>query len=88
MNIKQLMQQMDYGPAPEATELAESWLARYADQGFGHFINGEFVYPSAAEYLPVINPARKQNHRQDQQSHERGCRSGSSRRTRSGAELG
>ena len=58
MNIKQLMQQMDYGPAPEATELAESWLARRADQGFGHFINGEFVYPSTAEYLPVINPAR------------------------------
>ena len=61
MNIKQLMQQMDYGPAPEAAELAESWLARYADQGFGHFINGEFVYPNAAEYLPVINPARKQS---------------------------
>ena len=61
MNIKQLMQQMDYGPAPEAAELAESWLAGYADQGFGHFINGEFVYPNAAEYLPVINPARKQS---------------------------
>jgi len=54
MNVKEIFETMDYGPAPESAAEALTWLV---DQGsrFGHFINGEFTAP--ADGFDSKNPA-------------------------------
>ncbi|MEM0955909.1 MAG: aldehyde dehydrogenase family protein [Pseudomonadota bacterium] len=44
MSVKEILDSMEYGPAPESDTLARAWLADRA-QGFGCFINGEFSDP-------------------------------------------
>jgi aldehyde dehydrogenase (NAD+) len=55
MSIKDIMESMDYGCAPEAATEAMAWLAA-RDGRLGHFIDGAFC---AAEQTvtPVGNPA-------------------------------
>ncbi|RCS21924.1 aldehyde dehydrogenase family protein [Phyllobacterium salinisoli] len=55
MNIKDIMQTMDYGPAPEATTDVVGWLEARG-RAFGHFINGSFTGADATE-IAVENPA-------------------------------
>ncbi|QKV17915.1 aldehyde dehydrogenase family protein [Oricola thermophila] len=55
MNIKDIMQTMDYGPAPEATTDVVAWLEARG-RAFGHFINGSFSGAENAD-IAVENPA-------------------------------
>ncbi|MEP5761601.1 MAG: aldehyde dehydrogenase family protein [Litoreibacter sp.] len=46
MNVKDILETMDYGPAPEDASEAFAWLDAHA-RSFGHFIGGEFTTPRA-----------------------------------------
>ena len=52
--ILNLMNSMEYGPAPEADGEVTAWLERHGD-GFGHFIDGSFTKPGALR--EIRNPA-------------------------------
>ena len=54
MNVKEIFESMEYGPAPESAADALAWLV---DQGsrFGHFINGAFTDPT--DSFESRNPA-------------------------------
>ncbi len=57
MNIAEIFQTMDYGPAPEAPEMANNWLDANK-RTFGHFIGGQFTKPGNT--FAAINPATEQ----------------------------
>ena len=40
MNVKEIFQTMDYGPAPEDASEAGAWIAKHKGS-FGQFIGGE-----------------------------------------------
>ena len=44
MNVSEIFETMDYGPAPEAAAEALAWLIDGGDR-FGHFIDGRFTKP-------------------------------------------
>jgi aldehyde dehydrogenase (NAD+) len=52
--ITEILDSMDYGPAPEDTTIATEWLTRN-DAGFGHFIGGAFT--KYGDTFAVTNPA-------------------------------
>ncbi|MFT4152097.1 MAG: aldehyde dehydrogenase family protein, partial [Paracoccaceae bacterium] len=52
--ITDIMNSMDYGPAPEDSAVVRDWLKKH-ETGFGHFINGAFTAPG--ETFAVTNPA-------------------------------
>ncbi len=54
MDIKQICETLDYGPAPEDGKPANIWLDENKRQ-FGHFINGEFTKPN--KLFATNNPA-------------------------------
>jgi len=54
MNIPDLFESMDYGPAPESPAEALAWLDAHGRR-FGHFIGGEFAKPAGK--LETRNPA-------------------------------
>lgn len=47
MSIKEIFSSMEYGPAPEAADVAEAWLDRFGRR-FGHFIDGRFTKPASS----------------------------------------
>ncbi len=47
---------MDYGPAPEAPDLANAWLEQHK-RTFNLFIDGKFVKSKSGEYFETVNPA-------------------------------
>lgn len=51
--ITEILESMEYGPAPESDALVRDWLTRGP---FGHFIGGEFTTPAAL--FETRNPAR------------------------------
>ena len=53
--IKDILETMDYGPAPEAADHVKEWLKAH-ETGFGHFIDGAFT--TAGETFEVRDPAR------------------------------
>ena len=53
-SVTEILDSMDYGPAPEANTHVLDWLKIHAG-GFGHFINGAFV--AGAGHFAVSNPA-------------------------------
>ncbi|MCW6506872.1 aldehyde dehydrogenase family protein [Lichenifustis flavocetrariae] len=55
--IKEILETMDYGPAPEAADHVREWLKAHA-AGFGHFIDGRFTTPVADQTFEVRDPAR------------------------------
>ncbi|WP_420024375.1 aldehyde dehydrogenase family protein (plasmid) [Cereibacter azotoformans] len=55
MSIKDIMESMDYGPAPEAATDAKAWLAARG-HALGHYIDGAFTGAEAAA-IEVENPA-------------------------------
>ncbi|MFC3058911.1 aldehyde dehydrogenase family protein [Paenirhodobacter populi] len=55
MSIKDIMESMDYGPAPEAVTDAKAWLAARGGR-LGHFIDGAFSGADQAA-IEVENPA-------------------------------
>ncbi|SNT75509.1 aldehyde dehydrogenase family protein [Paracoccus seriniphilus] len=55
MNIKDIMDSMEYGPAPEDQGSAQAWLEAH-DRRLGHFIDGQFQGAAQAD-IAVENPA-------------------------------
>jgi aldehyde dehydrogenase (NAD+) len=55
-NVKQILESMDYGPAPESDSHITAWLEEHK-LGFGHFIGGSFVASSDKGQFDVMNPA-------------------------------
>ncbi|MBX3144172.1 MAG: aldehyde dehydrogenase family protein [Trueperaceae bacterium] len=49
MSIKEIFSSMEYGPAPEAADVAEAWLDRFGRR-FGHFIDGRFTKPGSSTF--------------------------------------
>jgi len=56
MTVKEILNDMDYGPSPEGREHVDSWLTRNSS-GFTHFINGQFVDTGERTFFDVSNPA-------------------------------
>jgi aldehyde dehydrogenase (NAD+) len=54
-SVSDVLETMDYGPAPESNSHVKEWLSLHA-KGFGHFIGGKFVASSAPK-IDVFNPA-------------------------------
>lgn len=54
MNVSEILESMDYGPAPESAAEALAWLVDGGDR-FGHFIDGDFTKP--AKCFETRNPA-------------------------------
>ena len=56
-SVKDILNTMDYGPAPEAENHVADWLTAHAE-GFTHFIGGAFVPSTGGGSFEVTNPAR------------------------------
>jgi len=56
MSIAEILDTMDYGPAPEARDHADAWLAGHAD-GFGLFIGGAWRSAKSGERFETRDPA-------------------------------
>ncbi|MDQ7246581.1 aldehyde dehydrogenase family protein [Dongia sedimenti] len=54
--VKEILQTMDYGPAPEAKDAVTAWLAKH-QPGFRHYIGGAFQAPRDGKLFDVHNPA-------------------------------
>ena len=54
--VKEILQTMDYGPAPEAKDAVTAWLGKHSS-GFRHYIGGTFQKPAEAKLFDVHNPA-------------------------------
>ena len=54
--IRDILETMEYGPAPESADIARAWIARHKGR-FGHFIDGAFVHPKGAKTFAITNPA-------------------------------
>jgi aldehyde dehydrogenase (NAD+) len=54
--VKDILDSMDYGPAPEANTHITAWLDQHKS-GFNHFIGGAFVPSADKSYFDVTNPA-------------------------------
>ena len=55
--VKEILNTMEYGPAPEADSPVREWLEHHRD-GFRHYIGGAFVQSSEGGTFRVMNPAR------------------------------
>jgi aldehyde dehydrogenase (NAD+) len=56
MSIAEKFVAMEYGPAPEDSKEALTWLDRHGRR-FGHFINGTWLVPSTGEYFETADPS-------------------------------
>src|ERR1700730_19424126 len=56
MSIAERFVAMEYGPAPEDPKEALAWLDHHGRR-FGHFINGAWLQPTAAEYFDTSDPS-------------------------------
>src|SRR5579885_243412 len=54
--IVDILNTMEYGPAPEASDHVRAWLNAH-EPGFKHYIGGEFVAPAEGGFFDVTNPA-------------------------------
>lgn len=57
-SIKDIMQTMEYGPAPESNAEVKAWLAARST-GIGHFIGGNFTN-AGSDLIDVTNPATEE----------------------------
>ncbi len=55
MNVTEIFETMEYGPAPEAATPGLSWIKEHSP--FGLFINNQWVKPASGQYIDSINPA-------------------------------
>jgi aldehyde dehydrogenase (NAD+) len=56
MSVGERFVAMEYGPAPEDPKEALAWLDHHG-RHFGHFINGTWLQPTAAEYFDTTDPS-------------------------------
>ncbi|ESO10836.1 hypothetical protein HELRODRAFT_97056 [Helobdella robusta] len=54
--IKDIFENLSYGPAPESDSVAQSWLEKH-HRKFGHFINNEWVHPENRKFYETRNPS-------------------------------
>ncbi|MEM9395729.1 MAG: aldehyde dehydrogenase family protein [Pseudomonadota bacterium] len=57
MGVKEIFDDLSYGPAPEDATVAQAWLSHH-DACFGHFVNGAFTKPRSD--FETKNPATGQ----------------------------
>ncbi|MEM8580341.1 MAG: aldehyde dehydrogenase family protein, partial [Pseudomonadota bacterium] len=57
MGVKEIFDDLSYGPAPEDATVAQAWLSQH-DACFGHFVNGAFTKPRSD--FETKNPATGQ----------------------------
>src|SRR6266436_4331267 len=55
MNVKEIFETMEYGPAPEAAAPGLAWIQERTP--FNLFINNQWVKPAGGQYIDSINPA-------------------------------
>lgn len=55
MSVRDIFRTMDYGPAPEAADVAHAWLDRHGRR-FGHFVDGRFTRPAAGATFATHHP--------------------------------
>src|SRR3989442_7897058 len=55
MNVMEIFETMEYGPAPEAAAPGLSWIQEHSP--FNLFINNQWVKPASGQYIDSINPA-------------------------------
>ncbi len=56
MDVIELMNSMEYGPAPESPKQADAWLDGH-DRRFGHYINGGWKKSKGTKTFKTRNPA-------------------------------
>jgi len=56
MNVRDILQTLDYGPSPEAADEVRAWLSAKGE-GVGHFIDGAFTPFRAEDAIFSANPA-------------------------------
>jgi aldehyde dehydrogenase (NAD+) len=56
MEVRDIFETMEYGPAPEDPGPAKQWLAD-RNSTLDHFIGGEWAAPESGEYFPARSPA-------------------------------
>ena len=56
MSVKEIFENIEYGPAPESAAAASAWLDDHGRK-FGLFINNQWVLPESAEFYPSLDPA-------------------------------
>jgi aldehyde dehydrogenase (NAD+) len=56
MSIAEKFVSMEYGPAPEDSKEATSWLERHGYR-FQHFIGGAWQAPAAGQYFDTVDPS-------------------------------
>jgi len=56
MSVKAIFESMEYGPAPESTDLALQWL-QDRNNTLLHFIGGKWSGPEDGEFFDTFNPA-------------------------------
>ncbi len=54
MNVMDIFETMDYGPAPEAAAPGLTWIEERSP--FGLFINNRWVKPASGKYIDSVNP--------------------------------
>ncbi len=55
MSIAEILDTMEYGPAPESDTEARAWIAKHAEAGL--FIDGGWRKPESGEWFETANPA-------------------------------
>ena len=55
MNVTEIFETMEYGPAPEAAAPGLAWIQEHSP--FSLFINNQWVKPASGQYIDSINPA-------------------------------
>ncbi|MEQ8699477.1 MAG: aldehyde dehydrogenase family protein, partial [Bauldia litoralis] len=56
MSVAEILDDLEYGPAPESDTEAREWLAQHAD-GTQLFIDGEWRKPTSGEWFDTLDPA-------------------------------
>ena len=56
MDVSNIIETMEYGPAPESRKEVDQWLAKM-NYSFGHYINGEFRASTKPRHFATLNPA-------------------------------
>ncbi|XP_053307658.1 aldehyde dehydrogenase family 16 member A1 [Spea bombifrons] len=54
--VRDIFTTMQYGPAPEAANIAQAWLDSH-DRSFGHFVDGKWLKPDGRQTYTTRNPA-------------------------------
>lgn len=58
MNVAEIFETLEYGPAPESPVAVNAWLDEH-DRRFGIYIDGSWREPSEGEYFDTTNPGNK-----------------------------